>query len=88
MKIPERHSIVLSVTDSLREAILLGEFREHLPGVRKLSNDLHVSVPTILSAIHALESMDFAFMPGESFPAALASCICFHAAPPAESTGE
>ena len=55
MKIPERHSIVLSVTDSLREAILLGEFREHLPGVRKLSNDLHVSVPTILSAIHALE---------------------------------
>jgi len=55
MKIPQRNSIVSSATESLREAIRLGEFSKHLPGVRKLSNDLHVSIPTILKAIHALE---------------------------------
>src|SRR5690606_30855797 len=42
-------------TRSQRDAIVAGEFKEHLPGVRKLSRDLHVGIPTILGAIKVLE---------------------------------
>lgn len=56
MKIPHRHSIVSEVADSLRDAIHNREFLDHLPGVRKLSASLHVSIPTILAAIRVLET--------------------------------
>jgi DNA-binding LacI/PurR family transcriptional regulator len=56
MLAPTRHSLISGVAGSLREAIESGEFRDHLPGVRALSRDLCVSVPTILEAIKALES--------------------------------
>jgi len=55
MKIPVRNSMVNNATASLRDAILASEFQHQLPGVRTLSEDLHVSIPTILGAIRALE---------------------------------
>lgn len=55
MKIPLRSSIVNETAQSLREAISNREFSEQLPGVRKLSQDLRVSIPTILKAIKILE---------------------------------
>lgn len=56
MKIPRRNSVINEAADSLRDAIHGGEFLHHLPGVRKLSNELHVSIPTVLGAVRVLES--------------------------------
>ncbi len=55
MRPPSRHSLVNEVVASLREAIVQREFRHHLPGVRSLSQTLHVSVPVVLDAVRLLE---------------------------------
>lgn len=55
MKIPRRISLINEAAGSLRDAIRAGEFQGNLPGVRALSRDLHVSIPTILGAIRVLQ---------------------------------
>ena len=56
MRIPHRVSVVDEVAGSLREAIRNRELIDHLPSVRKLSSQMHVSVPSILGAIRILQA--------------------------------
>lgn len=51
---PSRKSLISEVAECLRAAIGSGEFENQLPGVRRLSRDLGVSVPTLLAAIRIL----------------------------------
>ena len=55
MIIPQRNSLVNLAAESPRAAIRHNEFARHLPNVRVLSRDLHVSIPTVLGAIRVLE---------------------------------
>ncbi len=48
--------MVSEVAHCLRDAIQHREFLHQLPGVRKISHDLQVSIPTVLGALRVLES--------------------------------
>ncbi len=54
MQVISRSSIVIDVMKALREAITEERFAGHLPGIRRLSQELGVSLPTVLAATHAL----------------------------------
>lgn len=54
MKIPQRQSLLLQVVDILRQSLSDGVWQGHLPGERELSRQLHVSRPTIRSALEIL----------------------------------
>ncbi len=56
MKVPQRQSMINRTAESLREAIRSGELGTHLPGVRKLSSELRVSIPTVLGAVNVLKA--------------------------------
>jgi len=54
MKIPQRQSLLLQVVDILRQALSEGIWQGDMPGERELSRQLHVSRPTIRSALEIL----------------------------------
>jgi DNA-binding transcriptional regulator YhcF (GntR family) len=55
MQAHKRLSLIVGVAETLRKAIGEGEVRDQLPNVRSLSQDLNVSVPTVLGAIKLLD---------------------------------
>lgn len=54
MRIPQRKSLLLQVVESLRDALQSGTWEEFLPGERELSRRLHVSRPSVRSALEIL----------------------------------
>ncbi len=55
MKIPHRKSVLLQTTEFIRDAIQDGEWTDELPSERDLCKRLHVSRPTLRSALEILE---------------------------------
>jgi DNA-binding LacI/PurR family transcriptional regulator len=54
MNIPQRKSLLFQSVDILRQSLSDGVWQEHLPGERELSRLLHVSRPTVRSALEIL----------------------------------
>ncbi len=51
MKLPVRHSLILTVADALRDGIRQEVWRDYLPGERHLAAQLQVSRPTLRGAL-------------------------------------
>lgn len=54
MDIPQRHSLSAQTCDAIRKAIIDGTWRDFLPSERRLCEILHVSRPTVRTALHQL----------------------------------